>query len=141
MKVDFSVVRLVPLGIEQKIPGVTELFDPFGVEPFPIGNRESVIVGNLLFGEPVRHFVLVILFDVASEGPKVAVISVKARTASLLTAFVEVGVSRAWGGKPFQNQESRKSECSLEAPLENGGIDRGTVKVGPMDFKASVTVL
>ncbi len=95
MKVDFSVVRLVPLGIEQKIPGVTELFNPFGVEPLSVGNGEGVIVGNLLFGEPVRHFVLVILLDVASEGPKVAVISVKARTPSLLTAFVEVGISRA----------------------------------------------
>ncbi len=141
MKVDFSVVRLVPLGIEQKIPGVTELFDPFGVEPFSIRDGKGVIVGYLLFGEPVCNFVLMIFLDVASKGSKVAVISVKARTASLLTTFVEIVIPRTWSGKPLKDQESRKSECSLEAPLENGGIDPGTVKVGPMDFKASVTVL
>jgi hypothetical protein len=141
MKINFSLVRLVPFGIEQKIPRVAKLLDPFGVELGTIGDGEGVIVGNLVLGEPVRNFILVIFLDVASKGPKVAVKPVNARSPSLLAAFVQVGVSRARGRKPLQNQEPGEPECSLKASLKNGRIDPGPVKLGPVDLEASVAVL
>lgn len=100
-----------------------------------------MVVGNLVLSEPVRYLILVTFLDVTGQGPELAVIAVKGRAASFITALVLVGVSRARGGEPLEDQQPCESQCPLEAPFENSRINPRAVKFGPVYLKASVTVL
>jgi hypothetical protein len=53
-----------------------------------------VVVGNLFLGQPVGNLILVVFLDISHKCPKIAVVAVDTRTASLLATFVRVLISR-----------------------------------------------
>lgn len=81
-----------------------------------------MIVGDVI-DEPIGHFILMAFLDITPKDPDLTVTTFDGWTASLPTASVLVRVSSLLSWKPLQNQESGKTECSLEAPLEYSWVD------------------
>lgn len=67
MKIDFSLIRLVPLCVKEKVSSVAKLLDALGIEFLTVWHCEGVIVANIFVGKPIRNLIFMIVFKIASE--------------------------------------------------------------------------
>lgn len=142
VQVHGPVIVLVPLGIEQEILGVAKLLNLFGVELGTVGDGKCVVVGHFVSADPIGDFVVVVVLDVRTHGPKVlAHKSVKSRATSFLATLVDIVVSSLGSGQSFQHEKSCETQSSHKTPLEDGRVDARTVKLRPVDLKPSAAVL
>lgn len=142
MQVHGPIIALVPLGIEQEIPGVAKLLDFLGVELGAIRDGEGVVVGHFLLVDPIRDLIVIVVLDVSTHSAEVlAHESVKSRAASFLAALVDIVVSSLGSWQSFKHEKSGKTQSSHKAPLEDGRINARTVKLRPVDLEPSAAVL
>src|SRR5688572_19286337 len=137
MKINCSIFRLVPLCIQQQIFREGQFLNAFGVEFLPVRYGEGVVVADVLLRQPISHFILMILFDIAM---KTKMIAVDLWPSSLLAALVEVIISSRAGWQPLEDQQPSQTKCALEAPLENRRINPRSVEFWPVNLKVAMRV-
>ena len=137
MQINLTLLWLIPLCIEQQIAGVAEFLDALGVECFSIRHSKGMIIAHVLLGQPIGHLILVCVFDITTKLMKAAVYR---RSAPLSASLIEIGLASRSGRQAFQNKQTRKTQSTLKAALEDGRVDTRSVQVWPVHFKVAMRV-
>jgi len=90
MKMDFPILRLIPFCVEEKVFAIQESVD-LGCSVFlPVGYHHGVIVGNILFFNPLGHLIFLNVFQISPKSSIVATASVGKWSSTLFATLIHV---------------------------------------------------
>jgi hypothetical protein len=98
--INFSILWLVPLSVEQQILGITELLDLLRVKIDAVGYSKGMVIRDIVLIDPLRYFVLVSVFDITTKATEISAVAER-RSTALFPALGEVLVSRRGRRKPL----------------------------------------